>query len=81
MVIIGTLGRVLYDQRPVQAPVELDADVRVIPVGAGLGDREAVAVLAAGRDRRLGHARHTVDVVADGHAMPVHGRLYRKLVH
>ena len=75
------LGRVLHDQRPVQAPVQLDADVRVVPVGAGLGDGEGVGELPAGRDRHLGHAGHAVHVVADGHAVPVHGRLNRKPVH
>ena len=81
VVPVGRLGRVLHDQRPVQAPVELDADVGVVPVRAGLGDREPVSELPAGRDRLLGHARHAVHVVADGHAVPVHGRLDRKLVH
>ena len=78
---VGGLGRILHDQRPVQAPVQLDADVRVVPVGAGFGDRERIGELPAGRDRRLRHARHAVHVVADGHAMPVHGGLDRKLVH
>ena len=57
MVVVGGLGRVLHDQRPVQAPVELDADVGVVPVRAGLGDREPVGELPARRDRLLGHAR------------------------
>ena len=81
VVIVGRLGRVLHDQRPVQAPVQLDADVRVVPVRARLGDRERIGQLPAGRDRRLRHAGHAVHVVADGHAVPVHGGLGRKLVH
>ena len=81
MLVTGGLGRVLHDQRPVQPPVELDADMRVIPVGARLGDREPVGELAAGRDGCLGHAGYAIHVVADGHAVPVHGRLDRKLVY
>ena len=80
LIIRRWLGRVLHDQRSVQAPVELHAGVRVVPVGSGIGRGEPVGEGSAGRDGCLGHCGHAVHVVAEGDAVPVHGGLGRQLV-
>ena len=72
----------LDDQRAVQAPPDLleAALMRVVPVGAGIGDVELVDEGLAGRDRRLGQVRHAVHGVRHPHAVPMDGRLLLELV-
>ena len=64
------------DDVAVQAHVEavVLADVRVVPVQAGVGEAQPVGELAADRDRRLGLVRHAVVGVVEPQAVPVDGR-------
>ena len=55
------------------------ADVRVVPVDAGIGELDAVGEAAADRDRRLRLVRAVVAVL-DPQAVPMHGRLQVALV-
>ena len=50
------------------------ADVRVVPVGAGIGHVHAIRERLPHRDRRLGVVR-SVESVLEPKAVPVHGRL------
>jgi hypothetical protein len=70
-VVAPRVGRVLHDQHPVQAPIELHAGVGVEEVGPGVGDGELIQEPGAGGDRALGEPRHAVHVVADGDSVPV----------
>ena len=79
-VIAPRLGRVLHDQHPVQAPIQLHPSVRVEEVGPGIGDDELIQVPAAGRDRPLGEPGNAVHVIADGDAMPVDAGWSRQTV-
>ena len=55
------------------------ADVRVVPVDAGIGAGDAVGERAADRDRRLGLVRAVVGVL-EPQPVPVHRRLEVRLV-
>ena len=72
----------LDDQRPVEAAADLleTALMRVVPVGAGVGDVELVDEGLARRDRPLGQMRHAVHRVRHAQAVPMDGRLLRELV-
>ena len=65
------------DEVAVEAHVEpvVLADVRVVPVEAGVGEAEPVGELAADRDRRLGLVRHAVVPVVEAQPVPVDGGL------
>ena len=67
----------LDDQRAVEAAPDLleAALVRVVPVGAGVGDVELVDEGLARCDRRLGQMRHAVHGVRHAQAVPVDGGL------
>src|SRR5829696_2867183 len=73
LVIAAGLGGVVDQQRGVQPAVQLQADVGVEEVGAGVGHGELVGEAAAGLHRRLGHVRDAVHVVAQPDAVPVDG--------
>ena len=72
----------LDDQRPVEAAPDLlvAALVRVVPVGAGIGDVERVDEGLARCDRPLGQMRHAVHGVRHAQAVPVDGGLLGELV-
>ena len=81
LLVVGVaVRRVLHDQGRVQPAVQLEAGVRVEPVGAGDVGAEPVDELPAGRDRLLGHPRDAVHVVTEGKSMPVDAGLDRQPV-
>ena len=47
--------------------------VRVVPVGTGIGRRQAVLEFFAGHYRRLGHPGNTIHGIFDAQTVPVHG--------
>ena len=63
LVVRSGLGRVLHDQRGVQAPVQLDAGVRVEPVGARILGDEPIRERLPGFDGRLRDVGGSVHVV------------------
>ena len=65
--------RFVHDQHPVQAAVDLlrRRQVRVVPVGAGIGRREPVVEALAGRHRPLGQPRHAVHRIGQADAVPM----------
>ena len=79
-VVVARLGGVVDDERGVQAVVELQAVVRVEPVGAGIGDDEVEREPGTGGGLRCGDPWDAVHVVADGQAMPVHARRLGQVV-
>ncbi len=74
--------RGLHDDGAVQAHLlrEVLADVRVVPVEAGVGELHLAAVAAADRDRQLGLVRDAVVAVLQPQAVPVHRRLHVAVV-
>jgi hypothetical protein len=70
------LAGIVDDDRAVEAAAHLcgRVDVRVVPVGAGVAQREFVAELAAARNRRLRGARRAVHLVRDTEAVPMDRR-------
>ena len=70
------IGRVVDDERAVEAAADLRrrVRVRVIPVRAGVAQLELVAELAAGLDRRLRDAGRAVHLVRHAQAVPVDRR-------
>ena len=72
----------LDDQRAVEAAPDLleAALMRVVPVGAGIGDVELVDEGLTRCDRLLRQMRHAVHGVRHAHAVPVDGRLLLELV-
>ena len=64
------------DEVAVEAHVEavVLADVRVVPVQAGVGEAHLIGEVAADGDRVLGLVRHAV-VVVETQSVPMHGRL------
>ena len=73
--VVGVVG--LDDDPGVEAHLlgEVLADVRVVPVEARVGEREAVGELAAVRDRRLRLVGHAVEAVFEAQAVPVQRRV------
>lgn len=79
-VIAAGFGRVVDDQRRVQAAIDLHATVRMEEVGARVRRREGVGVVRAGGDRLLGDARDAIGGVVQPDAVPVDAGLDRKRV-
>ena len=73
---------VLHDQRTGQAAVHLlgRAQVRVVPVGAGVGQREAVGKALTRRHRVLREAGYAVHGIGQADAVPVDGAGVGQLV-
>ena len=72
-IVVGGLDHDRAVQPHLQA--EVLADVRVVPVEPGVREPELARVRPADRDRYLGLIGHTVVLVLQPQAMPVHGRL------
>ncbi len=70
------IGRVLDDERAVEAAADLRrrVRVRVIPVRAGVAQLELVAKLAAAFDRRLRDAGRAVHLVRHAQSVPMNRR-------
>jgi hypothetical protein len=78
LVVVTRFRWVVHDQHAVQPAVELDPGMRVVEVGAGVGDGELVGEAVLGTDRVLGDPRDTVHVVAQRNAVPVHAGICRQ---
>ncbi len=73
--VVGVGG--LDDDPGIQAHLlgEVLADVRVVPVKAGVGELQPIGELAAVRDRRLGLLGDAVEAVLEPQAVPVQRRV------
>ncbi len=74
--------RLFDDEGAYQAAPDLfgAVGVRVIPIGARIGDGEFVGEALLGLDRRLGHVGRAVHRVRDAHAVPMDRGVLGKLV-
>jgi hypothetical protein len=77
-------GRLAFldDQRPDQATAEFlgAADVRVVPVAAGVRHAEFVVEVLARLDRQLRHIGHAVHFQRQADAVPMDGGFHRQVV-
>lgn len=79
-VVVAGSVLLLDDQRRVEPAIQLQAHVRMEPVGTRVGNDELIVEAAVGSDDRLGEVGDAVHVVSDGEAMPVDRRVLRELV-
>jgi hypothetical protein len=80
LVVLRALGRVLDDQRTLDAGVELQARVRVVEERAGVGRPELVHEAISRSYGGLGHPGNAVHGVGEPDAAPVKRRALRQVV-